>query len=160
MRSHLYFFSATREELEQSGLTALFFQIGARRPSWRVYKFSLEACTLAEADLDSQPGGAHQLQDMLLRERLGQLGYVGMLQEIGLDNQRGEFRFDSSQTHNANALQRFGHDIHAIPFEIETLHYVQLRKEARYVHKTAIVIRHQDRAWLGWTATSRPTACR
>ncbi|MGS3144728.1 PilZ domain-containing protein [Aeromonas sanarellii] len=151
VRSHLYFFSATREELEQSGLTTLFFQVGAHRPSWRVYKFSLEACTLAEADLDSQPGGAHQLQDRLLRERLDQLGYVGMLQEIGLDNQREEFRFDSRQAHNANDLQRFGHDIHAVPFEIETLHYVQLRKEARYVHKTAIVVRHQDRAWLGWT---------
>lgn len=151
VRSHLYFFSATREELEQSGLTTLFFQVGARRPSWRVYKFSLEACTLAEADLDNQPGGAHQLQDRLLRERLDQLGYVGMLQEIGLDNQREEFRFDSRQAHNANDLQRFGHDIHSVPFEIETLHYVQLRKEARYVHKTAIVVRHQDRAWLGWT---------
>ncbi|QXB55484.1 PilZ domain-containing protein [Aeromonas sp. FDAARGOS 1415] len=152
VRSHLYFFSATREELEQSGLTALFFQIGSRRPSWRVYKFSLEACTLHEADLDSQKGGAgHHLQDMLLRERLGRLGYVGMLQEIGLDTQRDEFQFDASQTHNANALQRFGHDIHAVPFETETLHYVQLRKEARYVHKTAIVLRHKERAWVGWT---------
>ena len=150
VRSHLYFFSATREELQQSGLAALFFQVGARRPSWRVYKFSLEACTLSEADLDSQQGESHQLQDMLLRERLGQIGYVGLLQEIGLDHQRSEFHYDSQQP-NANALQRFGHDTQAAPFEIETLHYVQLRKEARYVHKTAIVLRHKDRAWIGWT---------
>lgn len=33
VRSHLYFFSATLEELQQSGLTSLFFQVGARRPS-------------------------------------------------------------------------------------------------------------------------------
>lgn len=152
VRSHLYFFSATREELLQSGLAALFFQVGARRPSWRVYKFSLEHCALHEADLDSHPGGeSHQLQDMLLRERLQQIGYVGLLQEIGLDSQRDEFRFDASQPHNANELQRFGHDISAPLFEIETLHYVQLRKEARYVHKTAIVLRHKERAWLGWT---------
>lgn len=152
VRSHLYFFSATREELQQSGLTSLFFQVGARRPSWRVYKFSLEACTLPEADLDGQQdGGAHQLQDMLLRERLKQIGYVGLLQEIGLDSQRDEYHYDASQPHNANELQRFGHGTEAAPFEIETLHYVQLRKEARYVHKTAIVIRHKDRAWLGWT---------
>ncbi|MGL5814467.1 MAG: PilZ domain-containing protein [Aeromonas sp.] len=151
VRSHLYFFSATREELQQSGLTALFFQVGARRPSWRVYKFSLEACSLPEADLDSQQGEPHQLQDMLLRERLKQIGYVGVLQEIGLDSQREEFGYDASQHHNANELQRFGHGLEAAPFEIETLHYVQLRKEARYVHKTAIVIRHKERAWLGWT---------
>ncbi|MGY3942221.1 PilZ domain-containing protein [Aeromonas tecta] len=152
VRSHLYFFSATREELLQSGLTSLFFQVGARRPSWRVYKFSLEACTLHEADLDSQQAGeAHQLQDMLLRERLQQIGYVGLLQEVGLDNQRDEFRFDANLPHNANDLQRFGHDIGATPFEIETLHYVQLRKEARYSHKTAVVIHHKGRAWIGWT---------
>ncbi|USV58100.1 PilZ domain-containing protein [Aeromonas encheleia] len=152
VRSHLYFFSATREELLQSGLTALFFQVGARRPSWRVYKFSLEACALHEADLDNQQAGEpHQLQDLLLRERLQQIGHVGLLQEIGLDQQREEFRYDASQSHNANDLQRFGHDVSAAPFEIETLHYVQLRKEARYVHKTAIVIRHQERAWIGWT---------
>ncbi len=152
VRSHLYFFSATREELEQSGLTALFFQIGARRPSWRVYKFSMEACTLREADLDNPQGGASPLQDRLLRERLAQLGYVGMLQEINLDNQRDEFQRETGQDPlNANALQRFGHDIHAAPFEIETLHYVQLRKEARYMHKTAIVLHHKERSWVGWT---------
>ncbi|MGY3884963.1 PilZ domain-containing protein [Aeromonas aquatica] len=150
VRSHLYFFSATREELQQSGLASLFFQVGARRPSWRVYKFSLEACSLHEADLDSQ-SESHQLQDMLMRERLQQIGHVGLLQEIGLDNQRDEFRYDANQPHNANELQRFGHDTSATPFDIETLHYVQLRKEARYIHKTAIVIRHQERAWLGWT---------
>lgn len=150
VRSHLYFFSATREELQQSGLTSLFFQVGARRPSWRVYKFSLEACSLHEADLDSQ-SESHQLQDMLMRERLQQIGHVGLLQEIGLDNQRDEFRYDANQPHNANELQRFGHDTSAAPFDIETLHYVQLRKEARYIHKTAIVIRHKERAWLGWT---------
>ena len=44
----------------------------------------------------------------------------------------------ASAQHNANELQRFGHDSSAAPFEIETLHYVQLRKEARYIHKTAV----------------------
>ncbi|MCE9934007.1 PilZ domain-containing protein [Aeromonas salmonicida] len=152
VRSHLYFFSATREELQQSGLTSLFFQVGARRPSWRVYKFSLERCALHEADLASQQNQENlQLQDMLLQERLKQISHVGLLQEIGLENQREEFQYDATLQHNANELQRFGHDTGAAPFEIETLHYVQLRKEARYIHKTAVAIKHNGKAWLGWT---------
>ncbi|MGY4041694.1 PilZ domain-containing protein [Aeromonas hydrophila] len=152
VRSHLYFFSATREELLQSGLMSLFFQVGARRPSWRVYKFSLERCDLHEADLASQQSKeSPQLQDMLLQERLKQISYVGLLQDVGLDSQREEFQYDASAQHNANELQRFGHDSSAAPFEIETLHYVQLRKEARYIHKTAVAIKHNGRAWLGWT---------
>ena len=76
----------------------------------------MEACTLREADLDNPQGGASQLQDRLLRERLAQLGYVGMLREINLDNQRDEFQRETGQDPlNANALQRFGHDIHAAP---------------------------------------------
>lgn len=168
VRSHLYFFSATREELLQSGLMSLFFQVGARRPSWRVYKFSLERCDLHEADLASQQSKeSPQLQDMLLQERLKQISYVGLLQDVGLDSQREEFQYDASAQHNANELQRFGHDSSAAPFEIETLHYVQLRKEARYIHKTAVAIKHNGRAcrsspraWIcsvyptGWSAST------
>ncbi|QNF24088.1 hypothetical protein FT673_05895 [Aeromonas hydrophila] len=116
VRSHLYFFSATREELLQSGLMSLFFQVGARRPSWRVYKFSLERCDLHEADLASQQSKeSPQLQDMLLQERLKQISYVGLLQDVGLDSQREEFQYDASAQHNANELQRFGHDSSAAP---------------------------------------------
>ncbi|WP_287145808.1 PilZ domain-containing protein [Aeromonas sp.] len=152
VRSHIYFFSATAEELRQSGLTALFFQVGSRRPSWRVYKFSLEACELREADVGQLQGLENpQLQDILLLERLKQIGYCGLLQDISQESLREEFRQEGEFSNNANELQRFGHDLGAAPFEIETLHYVQLRKEARYIHKTAVAIKHNGRAWLGWT---------
>lgn len=151
VRSHIYFFSATAEELRQSGLTALFFQVGSRRPSWRVYKFTLEACDLVEADVGQLQGQDNpQLQDILLLERLKQIGYCGLLQEIGLESQREEFH-QEGVSNNANELQRFGHEQGVAPFEIETLHYVQLRKESRYIHKTAVAIHHNGKSWIGWT---------
>lgn len=144
-------FSATAEELRQSGLTALFFQVGSRRPSWRVYKFTLEACDLVEADVGQLQGQDNpQLQDILLLERLKQIGYCGLLQEIGLESQREEFH-QEGVSNNANELQRFGHEQGVAPFEIETLHYVQLRKESRYIHKTAVAIHHNGKSWIGWT---------
>lgn len=161
VRSHLYFFSATREELLQSGLMSLFFQVGARRPSWRVYKFSLERCDLHEADLASQQGKeSPQLQDMLLQERLKQISYVGLLQQVGLDSQREEFQFDASSQHNANELQRFGHDSSAAPFEIETLHYVQLRKELATSTRPPSPSSTMAGPGSAGPATSRPTACK
>ncbi|PJG58246.1 PilZ domain-containing protein [Aeromonas cavernicola] len=152
VRSHLYFFSATAQELAQSGLTELFFHVGARRPSWRVFKFSLEACTLNEADIGNPQGlESSPLQDILLQERLAQLGYVGLLQEISLESQRDDFEQTEGIAHNANELQRFGHRQTLHPFDIETLHYIQLRKESRYIHKTAVAIRYHDQSLLGWT---------
>lgn len=152
VRSHLYFFSASAEELAESGLHTLFFQVAAKRPSFRVYKFSLEACALAEADISSLPTREQPLsQDTLLRARLDRLGYVGLLQEIPSETIREEYLTQPQVQHDANALQRFGHDLGPAPFEVETLHYVQLRREARYLHKTAIALRLGEQAWVGWT---------
>ncbi|WP_234919145.1 hypothetical protein, partial [Aeromonas veronii] len=75
----------------------------------------------------------------------------GLLQEISLESQREEFRPEGELGNNANELQRFGHEQGVAPFEIETLHYVQLRKELRYIHKTAVAIHHNGKSWLGWT---------
>ncbi|QXC35520.1 PilZ domain-containing protein [Aeromonas sp. FDAARGOS 1407] len=152
VRSHIYFFSASAEELQQSGLKSLFFQVGSRRPSWRVYKFTLEACDLVEADIGQLQGQDNpQLQDILLTERLKQIGYVGLLQDITQESQRDEFRPQETLNENANELHCYAHDQKAAPFEIETLHYVQLRKELRYIHKTAVAIHHKGKSWLGWT---------
>ena len=152
VQNKIYFFSATSEELRLSGLTKLFFQVGAHRPSWRVYKFSLELCELAEADLGQIVGlEESQLHDIQLLERIKQIGYCGLLQEISLDAQREEFRQEGGTINNPNELQRFGHEQEPMPFEIELLQYVQLRKEQRYIHKTEITISHNGRSWQGLT---------
>lgn len=152
VRSHLYFFSATAEELVESGLRDLFFQVAAKRPSFRVYKFSLDPCTLTEADISSLPTQELPLsQDKLLHARLERLGYVGLLQEIPSESVRDEYLAQPQGQHNANALQRFGHEATPPLFEVETLHYVQLRREARYLHKTAVALRLDEQACVGWT---------
>ncbi|MGL4932286.1 MAG: PilZ domain-containing protein [Aeromonas sp.] len=157
VRSHIYFFSATAQELQQSGLTALFFQVGSRRPSWRVYKFHMEACDPAEANV-GQPQGQDKptLQDMLLQDRLKPIGYCGWLQDISQASPCEEFHHPGELNQNANELQRFVHDQEVAPFDIESLHYVQLRKEQRYMHKTVVAIHHQGKSWLGWTRDISP----
>lgn len=152
VRSHIYFFSATREELVESGLRDLFFQVGARRPSWRVYRFIMEPCNLMEADISSLlPGEQGNPQDTLLQQRLKQIAYVGMLQQIDNELTLEDYQLPPLEGRNANELQRFGHPITADPFEVETLHYIQLRKERRYSHKTAVVLRYGGKKHLGWT---------
>ncbi len=45
----------------------------------------------------------------------------------------------------------FAHDLEVPEFELELLHYVQLRKERRYLHKSAIAVKHGAQTLVGWT---------
>lgn len=146
VRSHLYFFSATEQELRQHSLKALFFHVGARRPSWRVYQFQWQRRQTA-TPVAAQ--GSLAQQD--LQQRLNDLGYIGLLQELNQESLRHEFYPEQAPPENANALQCFAHSTTSPVFDIEMLHYLQLRKESRYLHKTPVAIHYAGQAWLGWT---------
>ena len=152
IRSHIYFFSATEEELEEKDLKALFFSVGSKRNSWRVYNLTLQAVD-PQLDLDKlidsnismeqyRHGLAHQLQ---------QFRYVGQLTPINLDNHLEDFQYWQPTQNDANLLQCFGHQLDATPFQIELLHYAQLRREPRYMHKTPTVVKLGEYALIGWT---------
>ncbi|SIR49540.1 PilZ domain-containing protein [Aeromonas sp. RU39B] len=152
VRSHIYFFSASREELQQTGLRDLFFQVGSRRASWRVFRLTVEACHPVEADASSLlPSEISPQQDMLLQQRLAQFGYVGLLQQIDNELTHTDYQVSGPSDRNANDLQIFGHAVSQPLFEVESLHYIQLRRERRYSHKTAVAIRHDDKTHIGWT---------
>lgn len=153
VRSHIYFFSATSEELNASGLRKLFFTVGARRPSWRVFKFELEPVQLgsgAIANLITQenlpPGYLEQL-----KQQLAEIGYVGQLIAVDDDLQRRDYLSDALTRYEANQLQIYAHQTDVPECELEMLHYAQLRKERRYSHKTTVSIHTPSTVALGWT---------
>lgn len=152
LRSHIYFFSATEQELKASGLKALFFSVGSKRSSWRVYLFKLEAIDphlklekLIDSNISMEQyrlGLVHQLQ---------QLKYVAQLTAVNLDSHLEEYQQWSPTESDANLLRDFGHPIDAPTFQIELLHYAQLRREPRYMHKTPVVVKLNGHALIGWT---------
>ncbi len=153
VRSHIYFFSATQEELEESGLKELFFAVGACRPSWRVFKLDLEAVHLNESELDNLLADK-QIQvhyEEVLRQKLLKIGFVGLLQAIDEDSQRRDYLSSPPDELLPNRLQIYGHPIYVPGFELELLHYTQLRKEPRYLHKTAISVKCNGQIIIGWT---------
>ena len=153
VRSHIYFFSATQEELEESGLRDLFFTVGARRPSWRVFKLDLEAIQLNSQGLKSliNIDGLPPAHVATVEQQLEQLGYVGQLIAVDDDAQRIDYLTDALEEFQANQLQIFANPIEVPAFELELLHYVQLRKELRYMHKTAVAVKHGVNTVVGWT---------
>ena len=153
VRSHIYFFSATSEELENSGLRDLFFTVGAKRPSWRVFKLDLEAIQLNQQGLKS----LINIEDLppahvtSVEQHLDLLGYVGQLTVIDDDAHRQDYLTDALADYKANQLHMFAHELEVPEFELELLHYVQLRKERRYMHKTAVAVKNGSQTLVGWT---------
>ena len=153
VRTHIYFFSATREELDESGLKQLFFTVGARRPSWRVYQFSLEAVTLDEAGLDRLLEDKQQQihYEEVLRHNLMRIRHVGLLHGIEDESNRRDYLQEQITDRSPNELQIYGHPQQVPGFELELLHYTQLRKEPRYIHKTAVAVKFGGQTVVGWT---------
>ena len=153
VRSHIYFFSATQDELEESGLKQLFFTVGARRPSWRVYQFSLEAVTLNEAGLDSllEERQIQMHYEEVLKHNLMHIRYVGLLHGLEEENYRLDYLQDPVLDRSPNELQIYGHPQQVPGFELELLHYTQLRKEPRYIHKTPVAVKFGGQSIIGWT---------
>jgi hypothetical protein len=152
IRSHIYFYSATEEELTSKGLKELFFSVGSKRNSWRVYNLSLQAIDhylnldkLIDSDINMEQyrqGLVHQLQ---------QFRYVGQLTPINLENHVDDYQIWQPAQNDANELHCFGHQLDAQPFQIDLLYYAQLRREPRYMHKTPAVVKLGEHALIGWT---------
>jgi hypothetical protein len=152
VRSHIYFFSATEHELEDTGLKELFFTVGSKRSSWRVYNLTLQAIDpqfAVEKMIDSNIGMEQYRQGLI--HQLRQLRYIAQLTPINLECHLDDFSCWQPAQNDANLLQRFGHQSDALSFQIELLHYAQLRREPRYMHKTPTVVRLNTHALIGWT---------
>ncbi|WP_108649483.1 PilZ domain-containing protein [Dongshaea marina] len=154
LKSRLFFYAATHDELTETGLRDLFFHTGAKRPSWRVFRFSLEsvktedAFTLNNFLLEEQE--LEQCQN-LVEKKLQTIGHIGFLQDITDNNHKDDFLSVPEPKADANQLQKFGVSYPAPEFETEIFNYIQLRKESRYLHKTQVQLTINNELFEGWT---------
>lgn len=152
IRSHIYFFSATERELNQSGLKALFFAVGSKRPSWRIYQIAVdEVNPQTNYDHLIDPSITTEQYRATLIHQLQKIRYVGYLNLISLEHHTDDYRDWQPEAQDANLLRCFGHKQAAVPFQIESLYYPKLRREPRYIHKTSVVVRFKEFSLVGWT---------
>ena len=152
VRSHIYFFSATESELQESGLKNLFFSVGSKRPSWRIYQFMLDEVN-AQINYDHliDPTITTEQYRASLIHQIQKIRYIGYLNLISLEHHIDDCKEWQPVENDANLLRRFGHKQASSPFQIEALYYPKLRREPRYIHKTAVVVRFNDLSLVGWT---------
>lgn len=137
-----HFFSATIEELEESNLKRLFFTFGSARPSWRVFKFSIEKCDLSENNVERyiEDGLPEAIHDRTRKDLLS-IGYLGQLIEIkDSEHSISDYKENPVTDQDANDLQIFAHGQTTVPCKIELLHYIKMRKEPRYAHSTPVTL--------------------
>jgi hypothetical protein len=154
IRSHIYFFSATIDELERDGNKELFFTVGSKRPSWKVYKFSMEKIDINQNNVEKYiESGTPQVEKERSLKELLRIGYVGQIIEVGNDEHGcSDYQMIQISNFNANELQVYAHNLNVSPCKIEMLHYLKMRKEPRYIHKTAVAMKLANgNTVVGWT---------
>lgn len=148
----LYFYSATSEELnEQPELKSAFIGFGSKKTSWKVFKLQISIANEKDAYLPlSIPSSAGEEIKQLneppsdkILSMLKDLKYVVNMTPI----KGADFPEQYQQNHKFNQalvpkLTLFGHPKlkRYISVTVESIEYVNLRSEARYLYKSNITI--------------------
>lgn len=151
-QNHVFFLSATIEELRKSDLTNTFLQMAKGRSSFRVFKFEIKKIDLDNRMIKNLISDTDAQCPDELTENLSNLGYIGILTRIDTNYDQaiyGEF----TTTHSANMLQVFTHNTEEIkPVKLEYLQYITPRKEPRYNYKTSVSVYADNISpTVGWT---------
>ncbi|NVK25391.1 MAG: PilZ domain-containing protein [Gammaproteobacteria bacterium] len=148
----LYFYSATSDELnEDENKRNLFLGFGAQKASWCVHKLQLMETSDSEAYIPlSIPDTADREIKKLnkppsprVQGIIKDCKYIAMFTPLRGDafkkQYQHHFKFDASQL---KLLKSFGHPKlkRYITTTVETIEYVNLRSEERYLYKTQIEI--------------------
>lgn len=147
----LYFYAADALSLAKSGLKALFLSFACQRPNFRVFKFSLHPSVfdkkqhLLEAESNQQPIGSRTLA------ALQDIRWVGLLQDITNENILNDYKAYAQQGSNFNQLHQYRLPLAEQSALLTQFKFVQLRKEARFSYKTAIVASNTQRSIKGWS---------
>ncbi|SGY94645.1 Putative uncharacterized protein [Moritella viscosa] len=147
----LYFYAADAISLAKSGLKALFLSFACQRPNFRAFKFSLypskfdEKKHLLEAESNQQPIGSTMLVG------LQDIRWVGLLQDITNENILNDYKAYAQQGSNFNQLHQYRLPAAGQRAILAQFKFVQLRKEARFSYKTAIVVSNTERSIKGWS---------
>lgn len=152
----LYFYTATTEELaEADDLKSLFLGFGSSKPSWQVYKLQLAEVDEKSAFIPlSIPDSAgpeikklNQPPSPKVKAMLNNVQQVALL--TPLEGQIFKQQYQDNYTWDRSlvqALKQFGHPKlkRYISINIETIDYVNLRSEERYLYKTTVEVEPEE----------------
>ena len=118
----------------------------------RAFNLSLKR-HLDEAGLDRLLEDKQQQihYEEVLRHNLMRIRHVGLLHGIEDESNRRDYLQEQITDRSPNELQIYGHPQQVPGFELELLHYTQLRKEPRYIHKTPVAVKFGGQSIIGWT---------
>ncbi|PKH05341.1 PilZ domain-containing protein [Moritella sp. Urea-trap-13] len=147
----LHFYAADAASLTKSASKALFLSFACQRPNFRVFKLSLnpskfdEKKHLLEAESNQQPIGTTRLA------ALQDIRWVGLLQDITNENILSDYKAYAQQGSDFNQLHQYRLPAAEQRALLSQFKYVQLRKEARFSYKTAIVVSNTEYNIKGWS---------
>ena len=161
----LFFYSATLEELEaKPELKSTFLSFGSKKDSWKVFKLQVLPASEKEAHIPlSVPDSANaeikklnQPPSPKIQGLLKDLRYLAYLTPLSEESDLDQYQKNYSLEQPVQQLKAFGHPKlkRYISLEVETIDYVNLRSEERYLYKSAIEVALPDSEDV-MTATSR-----
>lgn len=158
----IYYYSATRSELEQQPqLKTLFLGFGSQRDSWRCFKIQLMPSHSEDAYIPlSLPNSLGKNIEKLnkppsprVEGAIKDVKYLILLTQVSNKHDQQHYQQYAFNKALANKLKYFGHSKHQSPPELNTvpLEYVNLRSNKRYLYKTSVVINTRDAVLHGYT---------
>ncbi|WP_372762510.1 PilZ domain-containing protein [Pseudoalteromonas sp.] len=158
----VYYYSATRSELEQQpDLKNLFLAFGSQKDSWQCYKLQLMPSHPEDSyiplSLPSTVGKNIEKMNKPPSPRVQGLikdvKYMVVLTAVGNQVEQQNYQQLSYDKRSINQLKHFGHSRHKSPpyLEIVPLEYVNLRANERYLYKTSVSLTFNDSVFHGQT---------
>lgn len=150
-KGKIYFYSATTEELDASPeLRSTFLHFASKKDSWKVYKLQLVPVSEHDAHIPlSVPDSAgkeiqrqNQAPPPKVQGLLQNLKFIVYMTPISNSDQKEAYQKYHEMTAPAVQLNKFGHPKlkRYINIEVETIEYVNLRSEERYLYKTGVSV--------------------
>jgi len=154
-----YFYSAADYELEQQGLTDLFFQFGAGKNSWKAYQ--LHTTTIVDHHWqlpDVLPQHLVQKEQLTLEQhkhllKLHNISMMSYLIEISDQQSQDYYKARQPNDKKINQLQQFGHsDAQPVGLDIIETNNQAQRCEDRFNYQTKVIIDRDKKQYIGATA--------
>lgn len=147
----LYFYAASAESLQQSGLKSLFLSFAAKRPNFRVFKLTLHKAALDEEKHLLEVDSYKQQIAPLTLKSLQDIRWVGLIQDISNENILADYKAYEQEGCNFNSLHQYRLPLAQQAAVLAQFKFVQLRKETRFSYKTAVIASNPDQTLKGWS---------
>lgn len=145
VKGKLYFYAALAAELiAEPELARMFFGFGAGKPSWRIFRLSINKTSVKNSHNEFALPGSHgqQAPSPLVTNMLADMAYLVNIADISIKEQRTDYanqQFDPGKLANLN---KFGliKTQQPAPIEAVAIHYRNLRAEPRYLYRTTVIV--------------------